>query len=113
MLAKGLPLDELRRKALEEVYLKSGREALTRKEHLEQSAPGGRGGGEEGKYEEGENTGKRERKFPKLSLVVDNEAANKEQESKMQYKMQRLEKLRFGANTLIQAGLGELAVRLC
>jgi hypothetical protein len=70
------------------------------KEHSQQSSPGGlRGGGGGGKYEQGENTGKRERKFPKLSLVVDTEAANKEQESKMQYKMQRL--------------LGELAVRLC
>ena len=109
MLAKRLPLDELRRKALEEVYLKSEREALTRKEHSEQSSPGGRGGGGGGKHEEGENTGKRERK---LSLVVDTEAATKEEQSKMKYKMQRLDKLKFRADALIQAGLGELAVRL-
>ena len=31
MLAKGLPLDELRRKTLEEVHLKIEREALTRR----------------------------------------------------------------------------------
>jgi len=96
MLAKGLPLDELRRKTLEEVHLKSEREALTRKEHSEQSSPGGlRGGGGGGKYEQGENTGKRERK---LSLVVDIEAANKEEESKMKYKMHRLDKLKFRAD---------------
>jgi hypothetical protein len=108
MLAKGLPLDELRRKALEEVYLKCEREALTkRKEHSEHSSPLSLGG--EGKYEEGENTGKRERK---LTLVVDTEAANKEEQSKMKYKMQRLDKLKFRADALIQAGLGELAVGL-
>ena len=55
------------------------------------------------------NTGKREWK---LRHVVDTEAANKEEESKMKYKMQRLDKLKFRADALIQAGLGELTVRL-
>ena len=108
MLAKGLSLDELRRKTLEEVHLKSEWEALTR--HSEQSSPGGlRGGGDGGKYEQGENTGKRERK---LILVVDIEATNKEEESKMKYKIHRLDKLKFCADALIQTGLGELTVRL-
>ena len=43
---------------------------------------------------------------------MDTEAANKEEQSKMKYKMQRLDKLKFRADALIQAGLGELAVRL-
>ena len=57
------------------------------------------------KYKEGENTGKRERK---LSLVVDTEVTNKEEESKMKYKMQHLDELKFRADALIQTGLGEL-----
>ncbi len=76
---------------------------------MEQSSPGGRAGGGGGKYESGENTGKLERK---LSLVVDFEAANKEEESKMKYKMKRLDKLKCRADTLIQSGLGELTVSL-
>ena len=66
------------------------------KEHSEQSSPGGlRGGGGGGKSEQGENTGKSDRK---LSLVVEIEAANKEEESKMKYKMHRLDKLKFRAD---------------
>jgi len=47
-----------------------------------------------------------------LSLVVDIEAANKEEESKMKYKMHRIDKLKFRADALIQEGLGELELRL-
>ena len=47
-------------------------------------------------------------------LIVIEAQLNSEEkmESKVQYKMQRLEDLRFGADALIQADLGELAVRL-
>jgi hypothetical protein len=54
MLAKGLPLDEPRRKALQEVYLTERTRSTYTKEHSEQSPPGGGGGGCAGKYEEGE-----------------------------------------------------------
>jgi len=47
-----------------------------------------------------------------LSLLVDIEVANKEDESKMKYKTHALDKLKFCADALIQTGLGELTVRL-
>ena len=43
---------------------------------------------------------------------MDFEAANKEEESKMKYKMKRLDKLKCRADALIQAGQGELTVSL-
>ena len=47
-----------------------------------------------------------------MSLVVDTEAANTEDVSKMKGKMQRFDKLKFRTDALIQAALAELVLRL-